>query len=342
MTKLLLGGSPCQGFSLARGGKQLDFNDPRSMYVQTYKQVMDQYEPDYWLFENVMMREKPRDMISEIFGCEPIEIDAIETTPTKRKRLYWTNIPYTKGVTTGMGLNYIMQSNKEIPEHYFDSRNKVKLKDNAFEIMTDANDYRCKHIGDATNIKGMDNIKRVYHPLGKVPTLTAMTGGHREPFVYVSDGLYRKMTITEMERAMGMPDGYTQYGNFDNGKRIIDGVLVDHFVEDVKHISNTQRKKMIGNGWQCDVIADILSGIPDAYDGLQPELKSVVSLFDGCSCGRLALKKSGFIVRRYLASEIDPYCSAVSRYQHPDIEHHGDVRHFVNKIPNLLIERKVA
>jgi DNA (cytosine-5)-methyltransferase 3A len=51
----------------------------------------------------------------------------------------------------------------------------------------------------------------------------------------------------------------------------------------------------------------------------------VVSLFDGISCGRVAIERAGYAVSSYIAFEIDKFVKAVSRYNYPDIEHHGDV-----------------
>lgn len=52
---------------------------------------------------------------------------------------------------------------------------------------------------------------------------------------------------------------------------------------------------------------------------------NVLSLFDGMSCGMLALKQAGVKVDKYIASEIDKYADAVSRYNFPEIERLGDV-----------------
>ena len=93
------------------------------------------------------------------------------------------------------------------------------------------------HVGDA-DLKGNQSIKRVYHPEGKAPTLTTMGGGHREPKVIdVKDMTWRKLTPLECERLQTVPDGYTE------------------------GVSNTQRYKMLGNGFTVDVIAHILSNL---------------------------------------------------------------------------------
>ena len=51
----------------------------------------------------------------------------------------------------------------------------------------------------------------------------------------------------------------------------------------------------------------------------------VVSLYDGISCGRVALERAGYAVSYYAAYEIDKYVKSISRYQYPDIVQCGDV-----------------
>ena len=141
----------------------------------------------------------------------------------------------------------------------------------------------CHHVGTALDINGHDILKRVYSDTGKSPALTTMQGGHREPKVLVArmvgrrinpdtgkrddyntditpkqrleprkdeksgclttvekdnlvveKGTYRPLLPIEMERLQTLPDNYTE------------------------GVSNTQRKKMLGNGWTVDVIVHIL------------------------------------------------------------------------------------
>lgn len=51
----------------------------------------------------------------------------------------------------------------------------------------------------------------------------------------------------------------------------------------------------------------------------------VLSLFDGISCGMVALERAGIPVERYVAYEIDPYAIKISKKNYPQIEHCGDV-----------------
>ena len=52
---------------------------------------------------------------------------------------------------------------------------------------------------------------------------------------------------------------------------------------------------------------------------------NVLSLFDGMSCGRVALERAGIKVDKYYAREIDPYATRVSAKNYPDIIRLGSV-----------------
>ena len=88
---LLMGGSPCQGFSFA--GKQLNFDDPRSALFFEFVRLLKECKPDYFLLENVMMKQEYQDIITEHLGVEPVMINSALVSAQNRKRLYWTNIP---------------------------------------------------------------------------------------------------------------------------------------------------------------------------------------------------------------------------------------------------------
>ena len=88
---LLIGGSPCQGFSFA--GEQLNFEDPRSALFFEYVRLLKEVKPKYFLLENVKMAKKSEAVITELLGVEPIMIDSSLLSGQGRKRLYWSNIP---------------------------------------------------------------------------------------------------------------------------------------------------------------------------------------------------------------------------------------------------------
>lgn len=91
-------------------------------------------------------------------------------------------------------------------------------------------------VGEA-DIKGHDSIKRVYSPDGKSPTLTTCGGGNTEPKMSSDDITWRKLTPLECERLQTVPDGYTN------------------------HVSNSQRYRMLGNGWTIEVIKHIFKNL---------------------------------------------------------------------------------
>ena len=106
----------------------------------------------------------------------------------------------------------------------------------------------CIQVGNA----GITNRRRddaVYSIHGKNPTLMAMSGGQKEPKISTYNVTWRKLTPVECERLQTFPDDYTKYGVNDRGNQII--------------ISNSQRYKMLGNGFTRDVIAHIIQHIPD-------------------------------------------------------------------------------
>ena len=88
---LLIGGSPCQGFSVA--GKQLNFDDPRSRLYFEFERALKEARPTWFLLENVCMKQDFADIITERLGVQPIEINSGLVSAQNRKRLYWTNIP---------------------------------------------------------------------------------------------------------------------------------------------------------------------------------------------------------------------------------------------------------
>lgn len=87
---LLIGGSPCQGFSLS--GKQLNFEDTRSKLFFEFAKILDFYKPKYFLLENVKMNKFALDTISSYLKVEPVFINSRLVCAQNRPRYYWTNI----------------------------------------------------------------------------------------------------------------------------------------------------------------------------------------------------------------------------------------------------------
>ena len=241
---LLMGGSPCQGFSFA--GKQLNFDDPRSKLFFEFVRLKESLKPKYFLMENVPMKQESQDIISRYLDVKPVMINSSLFSAQNRKRLYWTNIPFDiptddKGTILQDiledGIANEAMTNQDGKAHCITARYNGAVWWNSIQ----RKQRTMVQVGEADNIKGFDSIKRIYSPNGKAPTLTTMQGGHREPKVAIdlqSNGMqWRKLTPVECERLQTVPDNYTN------------------------HVSNSQRYKMLGNGWTIDVIAHILRGI---------------------------------------------------------------------------------
>ncbi len=237
---LLIGGSPCQGFSFA--GKRLNFDDPRSQLFFEYVRLLRELKPRYFLLENVRMTKECEAVITDILGVEPVAINSNLVSAQNRHRLYWTNIPFDVPTDKGIMLKDIIEDGvvdrdkaHYIDANYFKGGNLKSYFEKHRRQLVFSKDGLC-HVGDA-DLSGNGYIKRVYHTDGKAPTLTTMGGGHREPKILTSDTTWRKLTPLECERLQTVPEGYTN------------------------HVSNTQRYRMLGNGWTVDIVSHIFKSI---------------------------------------------------------------------------------
>ena len=222
---LLIGGSPCQGFSYA--GKQLNFNDPRSSLFFEYVRLLRECSPKYFLLENVKMKKVYQDIISEYLGVEPILINSALLTAHNRPRLYWTNIPNV-GQPSDNGIYFEQIRDLQIENYEYISEEKTINRE-----------YKKNYLQYDINGKGHGSQdQRAYYLKGKHGCLD--TGASGKAKVLEDDGRVRKITRNEAERLQGVPDNYTT------------------------PVSKAQALKMLGNGWTVDVIAHIFKGIKEA------------------------------------------------------------------------------
>ena len=115
---LLIGGSPCQGFSFA--GKHLNFDDPRSALFFEYVRLLKELKPKYFLLENVRMKQESQDIISECLGVQPVAVNSNLVSAQNRYRLYWTNIHFDIPSDKGIVLKDILE---DIDANYFKGGN---------------------------------------------------------------------------------------------------------------------------------------------------------------------------------------------------------------------------
>ena len=237
---LLIGGSPCQGFSFS--GKQLNFEDPRSKLFFEYVRLLKECEPKYFLLENVVMKKEYQDVISEHLGVEPILINSSLVSAQNRQRLYWTNIPNIQQPDDkNINLVDILEDDVMIGPSAIRGRrlNKAtilgrRLDDNGIrkDYDKDVPITQCLEVR-ATN----RNKSNCLTTVAKDNVLTTMPVG-RHPDAFKLQLPFRYYTIKEYCRLQTVPDNY------------FDGVASDN-----------QIRKMIGNGWTVDVIAHIFKNI---------------------------------------------------------------------------------
>lgn len=302
---LIIGGSPCQGFSMA--GKMLGHEDPRSKLFWEFKRLVDECKPKYFLLENVRMKKQDEQIITDAMGVKPLMINSALVSAQNRKRLYWTNINADVCDLFGTLQSHIPQPEDkhlflkdiigpEVDAKYYLTKKQIdsllkqtdkhngrgngfafepKGIDNKANTITDVVGHRvtdnylyCDYRTDeglrirengkagtimSSNRKGLSSQGMVItHSLqprngqgqgGKGHLQKsdgksyALDTGNGQAIELSPNSTIRRLTPIECERLQTVPDNYT------------DGV------------SETQRYKMLGNGWTVDVIAHILSYI---------------------------------------------------------------------------------
>ena len=213
---LLMGGSPCQGFSFA--GKQLNFDDPRSALFFEFVRLLKECKPDYFLLENVMMKQEYQDVITEHLGVEPVMINSSLVSAQNRKRLYWTNIP-------GVGQPNDLQINLV-----------DVLEEDATEPML-------------SNVYGGFGEKKPRVHTGKSVTIRAASGGGHIPTVTIKQpedkGILLKDVLEES------PEDYTLMSDRFGNRNKDAGCLVD---SDKPKASSLSAMEYVKNGRQGDYI----------------------------------------------------------------------------------------
>lgn len=254
---LLAGGSPCQGFSFA--GKQLNFDDSRSKlffeFVRLLKEIREYNPGVYFFLENVVMRKEYQDVITKLLGVRPIFINSSVLSAQTRKRLYWTNIPFTSCpkdkdlfledilITEGKGIiknrfEYFERSEKAmcLDANYYKSTDNHRQRTLVYLTVEEVERAKIKYAGKIWksgnrmgNMKFPDAINKKSKAL-----CSTIIKGARET-IHIQDGdSIRILYTVEAEKLQGVKEGYTE------------------------SVSGTQAYKMLGNGWQIDTIEHLL------------------------------------------------------------------------------------
>jgi len=228
---LVSGGFPCQAWSIA--GKQQGDRDPRGMLFWTMldiiKKVRESNPDAYFLMENVKMKKEFEEYITShtvaaLGRVEKHLINSSLVSAQSRQRYYWTNIPnIVQPENKGKVLEDILISKYSILEDF-----RVERTPNPELLRKTPNYWQFDRSGKGYSSQ-QDRVRRT-----DVPSNTLSAGHSSIPQIWVNcPHTFRKLTPIECERLQTVPDGYTE------------------------GVSNSQRYKMLGNGWTVDVIKHI-------------------------------------------------------------------------------------
>jgi site-specific DNA-cytosine methylase len=222
----------------------LAFNDPRSKLFFEFVRLKQELKPDYFLLENVKMKREYEIVISKYMNVAPIEINAALVSAQSRRRNFWTNIknepyglfgdmqctiPQPKDI--GILLKHILET--DVPEKYY-------LSDKMLNCLTSVQkDNLVMQLNPSTESGGKQPYQqnRVYDPNGKNPALCSgqeQWGGNA---VLQDNYKIRRLTPLEAARLQSIPEWYKW------------------------NCSDSQTYKMLGNGFNIEVIKHILNYI---------------------------------------------------------------------------------
>lgn len=345
--RVLLGGSPCTNWSIAqKNNRETEAEGIGWELFKNYVIAKEKFKPDHFIYENNKSASQPiKDQIAYELGVGQDNgvrftyINSALVSAQNRQRFYVTNtgdMPQPEDM--GIVLKDILESGIQLDEKSYcltASYNGAVIW-NTLERKQRSMIAEPVRIGD---IGSTSQAHRVYAPQGKSVTISTgsmvtsscatlvfelITKANGEMYIEangktiniykvengnitikgkqypikLSDGYYiiRKLTVKECMRLQTVPEWYEF------------------------KCSNSQAYKMLGNGWTVNVIKHLLEQIPN-YKDYDWE---VLSMYDGMSCGQIALKELGFNVIKYKSYEIDKYAVETTQHNFPNTVQCGD------------------
>lgn len=248
---LLIGGSPCQGFSYA--GKGLNFNDPRSKLFFEFVRALKEVQPKYFLLENVVMKKEWSNVITEHMEVEPVQINSSLVSAQNRERLYWTNIPFS-GLPEDKDIMLAdVLEDVEMPDMGIVEGKRLK-KATIIGRRLNENGHREDYNKDIPITQCLEvrktntNKSNCLTTVEKDNVLTPLPYG-RHIDAFKKKLPFRYLTAKEYCRLQTLPDDYT------------------------REVSESAAKRLLGNAWTVDIIVHILSGIKEEKQTEKPAEK---------------------------------------------------------------------
>lgn len=224
----LIGGSPCQDFSIAKVnniifksslavGNKYGLEGDKSKLFYEYLRLLKEINPKYFLLENVRMKEDSKKQLDSYLGVEGRYINSIDFSFQNRPRFYWTNInilPYE-------AKNINFQDYKDTDEEYCD---RFKVKPTMSRLRMWNNGEGRNGRGSCANITNSEKVYCLTRKQDRCPNSGLIK--HKD--------FCRFLTQRELEAAQTVPRGYTDC------------------------LTYSQAQCVLGDGWTVDVIAHIL------------------------------------------------------------------------------------
>lgn len=216
---LLLGGSPCQDFSLIGSGKGLEGN--KSSLFYEYKRILDEVKPKFFLLENTRMSKENETILNQIMGVTGVEIDSALVSYQNRKRLYWTNFKFSIPQDRNISFQDYKETNINILKKYKAKKTKSRLR-----AWNNGNNT----IGDFLGSKNITHDD-------KINTITRKQDRTPNSGLIEFEDFCRFLTIRELEQGQTLPIGYTKCLTKNQAMDVIgDGWTVAVIEHILKHI----------------------------------------------------------------------------------------------------------
>lgn len=345
MIKILIGGSPCTNWSIAKNNRETSAEGIGWELFKNYFIAKDKFRPDFFLYENVSSASKEiKKQIAYELGTDLQEINSALVSAQNRKRIYGysgghVDLPEDRGIllqdiiesgTVWQEKSYSLTTrcNGAIPSDTLNRHRHTMIA----EPVCVAQRGRYSDTGNRSS-KGNGKVEQHYEPRldGKTNTLTTvqkdnmvaqtvrigqLDSNAEYPVYEVKNGI---ITIKDKTYPIKLQDGFYIIRKLTPIECERLQTMPDGYTEG---ISNTQRYKCLGNGWTAEVIIHIMRHM---FRNVPRNEKVVVlSMYDGIATGRYCLEQLGFTNIEYHAYEIDKYAIKVAGKNYPDIKHYGD------------------
>lgn len=284
---LIFSGSPCTDMSVANRNRKGIYGKESSLFFYFIK-ALEEIKPKYFLQENVAsMRNTDKQIISEAFlklypDTKCYLIDSALVSGQSRKRYYWTNIQIDQPKDKHIYLPDILEDYRDLKEFHgvltdgclkYDKTyrasngKRISLEKLGFPYcLKEVRTEQGKALRRAARLAGKGDTTprtaecKMFVPRTDNKANCLTTSANAESVVVIPNEplIVRKLLPIECDRLQTMGDDYTKYGVNEQGEIYI--------------MTDSARYKALGNGWTCDVVAHILSGIKNPVNELSKKL----------------------------------------------------------------------